>query len=67
MAYLNALKTKDEIIPAGGICMSGAVQESVGYYGDYWTAIGGSNCMFYWYTQTEHVNFKQILVSRCTV
>jgi hypothetical protein len=47
--------------------MSGAVQGSAGYCGDYWTAIGKNNRMFYWYSQTEHVNLKQNVVSKCTV
>ena len=67
VAYLNTLQTKDhEMIPAGGICMFGAVQGSAGYCWGYWTAIGRSNRLFYSYTQTEHVSLKQNEASKCT-
>jgi len=47
--------------------MYGAVQGSAVYCEGYWIPIGRRNRMFYWYTQTEHVNLKQNVVSKCTV
>jgi hypothetical protein len=35
--------------------------------GDYWTAIGGGDRLFYYCTQTENINLlKKLVVSECT-
>jgi hypothetical protein len=35
--------------------VSGAVRETAGYKGNYWTAIGGNDGNFCCYTQTENI------------
>jgi hypothetical protein len=40
--------------PSGVVGLSGGVQGTAGYRGDYWTAVGTSDRLFC-YTQTENV------------
>jgi hypothetical protein len=55
------------MMPAGGICIAGAVQGAADYYGDYWTAVDRRSTIFYWYTQAANLNLKQHVVWKHTV
>jgi len=43
------------------------VRGTAGYRRDYWTAIGGSDRLFYYCIQAENINLlKKLVVSECT-
>jgi hypothetical protein len=43
------------------------VRGTAGYRRDYWSAIGGSDRLFYYCTQTENISLlRELVVSECT-